>query len=111
MESNYSKYRGKCKEMVDMAIIADPSLKAIRGHYHCPVWGKQKHWWCVRKDGSIYDPTAKQFPSGGIAEYYEEFNGIITCDECGKHIPEDMVRIDGNYAFCSMACNARFVGL
>ena len=110
MESNYKKYRGKCKEFVDEAVELDPSLKAVRGYYHCPLWGKQQHWWCVRGDGSIYDPTVKQFPSGGIGEY-EEFNGIITCAECGKEVREEMATFDGRYGFCSTACNMRFVGL
>ena len=110
MESNYYKYRGKCKEMVDATVAFDPSLKAVRGYYHCPIYGKQQHWWCVRRDGTIYDPTVKQFPAGGIGEY-EEFNGMVTCDECGKKVTEDTAIFYGKYGFCSIACNMRFVGL
>jgi len=112
MESSYFKYRGKCKEIINENIISDPSLRAARGWYHCPIWGKQGHWWCVRKDGSIYDPSTQQFPSGGIGEY-EEFNGIVTCDECGKQILENDAIIDGNghYGFCSTKCITHFVGL
>lgn len=110
-ESNYLKYRGKCKEYVDAAIVADSTLRAVRGYYHCPIWGKQQHWWCKRPDGSIFDPTAKQFPSGGIKEFYEEFNGIIHCSQCGKEMKEDEAHFESNYCFCSGACHMLFVGL
>ena len=111
METNYQKYRGKCKEFVDKAIEDAPSLTAVRGHYDCPIWGLQAHWWCVKTDGSIYDPTAKQFPSGGITEYYIPFNGMVNCAECDKEIPEEEAYPYGNYMFCSQQCTMRFVGL
>ena len=40
--TDYQKYRGKCKELVEAAIIADSSMRAVRGYYHCPLWGKQQ---------------------------------------------------------------------
>lgn len=110
-DSNYAKYRGKCKEMSEAACAADPTLTLVRGHYHCPVWGEQPHWWTVRSDGTVYDPTAPQFPSGGLGEYVP-FDGIVPCAECGKEMREEDVRTaEGNYAFCSTACALRFVGL
>jgi len=109
-ETNYLKYRGKCKEFVDEAVFKDPTLKAVRGHYYCPYWGEQAHWWCVREDGSIYDPTALQFPSKGIGEYVE-FDGSVTCSNCGKIGREEDFRYESRYSFCSTACNMRFVGL
>ena len=110
-EENYKKYRGKCKEYCDQAIIDDPTLTLVRGFYHCPLWGKQDHWWTKKPDGTIYDPTVKQFPTGGSGAEYEEFNGMCECAECGKQIPEDEARIEGRYAFCDSYCNMRFVGL
>ena len=109
-QTNYEKYRGKCKEFVDAAILADPTLKAVRGHYHCPFWGEQAHWWCVTPDGTIVDPTAKQFPSKGLGEYVE-FSGILPCAECGKEVLEEEAQFYGNYGFCSYRCTMRFVGL
>ena len=110
-ESNYKKYRGKCKEFCDAAVLADPSLTLVRGHYYCPIWNSdQPHWWTIRKDGTIYDPTAKQFPSMGNG-IYTPFNGIIACSECGKEIKEEEADIDGNYAFCSIRCHSNFVGI
>ena len=110
MQSNYEKYRGKCKEYVDKAILADSTLTAVRGWYMCPIWGEQQHWWCVDKDGKVIDPTRKQFPSQGIGEYVP-FNGIITCSECGKEVPEEEALFDSNYAFCSGRCHACFIGM
>lgn len=95
--------RGKCKSMCQDAVLDDPSLKLVRGYYHCPSWGKQAHWWTVREDGTIFDPTKNQFPSQGAGEYVE-FDGYFECEECGKRIHEDDCIIYGNYQFCSDQC-------
>lgn len=108
--TDYEKYRGKCKEYVDALIVERPELRAVRGHYHCPIWGKQAHWWAEDEHGNVIDPTVKQFPSGGMGEYVE-FDGFIECAECGKMVPEEQASIDGNYAFCSNTCYGRFVGV
>lgn len=102
--------RGKCKEMSDAACSEDPSLRLVRGYYHCPVWEKQPHWWCVRPDGTIHDPTAAQFPSLGTG-VYEEFDGNCECDECGKIIKEKDCIFGSSYVFCSDRCYAKFVGV
>lgn len=101
--------RGKCRELSEAAAEQDPSLRVVRGYYHCWEWGKQAHWWCVREDGSIVDPTKNQFPSLGNAEY-EEFDGWFECSECGKSIREEDGNVVGNYIFCSGRCYGRFVG-
>jgi hypothetical protein len=108
----YAKYRGKCRSMSEAAVAADPTLRLVRGHYFCPIYGQQAHWWTVRPDGTIYDPTALQFPSNGHGEYVE-FDGWHDCAECGKKIREEDAAIGGNghYAFCSGKCYARFVGV
>jgi hypothetical protein len=111
MKTNYQKYRGKCKEFCKQAILEDPSLKLVRGFYHDPIWGKQQHWWTIRPDGSIFDPTKKQFPSGGIKEFYEEFNGTLECAQCGTKIKESEVIPYGRYGFCSGTCRCKFVGI
>jgi hypothetical protein len=108
--NNYLKYRGKCKEYAEAACQNDNSLILVRGYYHCPIWGKQAHWWTKRHDGTIYDPTRKQFQSGGISEFYEEFDGFVECSNCGKRIHENEADIEGNYAFCSYECHGKFVG-
>ena len=111
-ETDYLKYRGKCKELAEAACASDPSLTLVRGHYYDTAWGEQPHWWARRASGEIVDPTKDQFPSKGTGAYIE-FNGIVTCDECGDEIPEAEARFDGNgrYAFCSDACNAHFCGI
>jgi len=108
MESDYTKYRGKCKEFIAQAIKEDPTLKAVRGYYYCPIWGEQQHWWCVRPDGTIYDPTAKQFPSKGTGEYVE-FDGNITCEYCGNQTTEKTAHFNGHHAYCSYNCAYRDV--
>lgn len=111
-EEGYARFRGKCKELSEAAVAADPALTLVRGHYWCPVWGtREPHWWTVRSDGSIHDPTAQQFPSKGLG-VYEPFDGTVECAECGKALREEDAAFHGNYAFCpDTSCAMRFVGL
>jgi len=83
----------------------------VRGWYDDVLWGKQAHWWCVDLSGNIIDPTIDQFPTK-CGEYIE-FNGIVSCSECEKEIPEkDAIIIgNGNYAVCSQRCALSLVGI
>lgn len=110
METDYLKYRGKCKEMSEELCASNPTLRLVRGHYWCPIWGDQPHWWCKQPDGTVIDPSKNQFPSKGCGTY-TEFNGIIPCSNCGKAVTEEEADIEGNYAFCSYECHGRFVGV
>lgn len=110
-ENNYLKYRGKCKEFCEQAIKDDPTLILVRGHYFCPIWNKNDpHWWTVRKNGEIYDPTRLQFPSKGFGEY-TPFSGLVECANCGKEVLEEDAKFESKYAFCSTKCNMHFVGI
>lgn len=110
-QSDYLEFRGKCKELSEAACATDSSLRLVRGYYWCPIWKThEQHWWCEREDGTVVDPTAKQFPSKG-AGTYTEFDGYFDCTECGKRVHEDDVYVHGRYAFCSGPCCARFVGV
>lgn len=112
MEPEYDySLRGKCKELSEKLVAANPDLTLVRGHYLCPFWGEQPHWWTVDSNGVIHDPTKDQFPSKGKG-HYEPFNGMCTCAECGKEVPEAEATIGGNghYAFCSNECYGHFVG-
>ena len=110
-EENYLKYRGKCREMSEEACVQDPSLTLVRGHYYCPLWNRDMaHWWTIRTDGSIYDPSCRQFPSAGRG-FYTPCDGMVTCSECGKEMKEEEASFESNYCFCSTQCHMRFVGL
>ena len=109
-QSDYLKYRGQCKEFCEELVKKDSTLKIVRGHYDCPIWGLQPHWWCVDSSGNVIDPTKKQFPSKGIGEYIE-FDGTVECSQCGKKGKEDEFSYESNYQFCSTECHMRFVGL
>lgn len=106
-----SKLRGKCKELAEAAVVADPTLRLVRGWYFCPIWGTdEQHWWCERPDGTVVDPTAGQFPSLGHG-FYEEFDGIFVCEECGREFPEKEAYPTGNsHLVCSTTCFGRMVG-
>ena len=109
-QSNYSKYRGKCKKFVDKICKEDSTLTPVRGHYICWAWGKQAHWWAIDKKGKIIDPTVDQFPKPHIGEYIP-FDGNIECEECGKIVPEEAATIVGRHALCSSACCIQFLGI
>lgn len=109
-ETDYLKYRGKCKEMAEAAIQADPSLTLVRGHYYDPAWGEQAHWWAKRPTGEIVDPTKDQFPSKGTGAYVE-FNGYVNCSNCGKEMLEEDGDYESNYVFCGDRCHGQFVGV
>jgi len=110
-QAGYKLYRGRCRELSEAAVADDPTLKLVRGHYFCPMWNSNEpHWWTVRADGSIHDPTKGQFPSAGLG-VYTPFDGTVECAECGKSVEEDKAVIEGNYACCSTRCFMRLVGL
>lgn len=107
-EEYYRLYRGKCRMLSEALVAANPKLRLVRGHYYCPFWGPQAHWWCVDESGAIQDPTRLQFPSEGEGDYVE-FDGICECEECGKRFPEADGSFYGNHAFCSNDCIIRHV--
>lgn len=105
----YRQFRGKCKELSEAAVADDATLTLMRGYYFCPIWNaKDAHWWTMRSDGTIYDPTKDQFPSKG-AGIYTPFNGVVECDQCGKKMTENEAAKNsiGKYAFCSYDCYLR----
>lgn len=99
--------RGKCEEMSRAAVAADPTLTLVRGWYYDPIWGREEHWWTVRPDGTIHDPTAAQFPMGGVTQWYEKYDGRFPCYGCGREVSED----DHYMGCCSGACYGRMVGV
>ena len=109
--SDYAKYRGKCKESSLLAVEKDPTLRLVRGFYFCPIWNwEEEHWWTVRENGRIFDPSAGQFPSKGHG-VYREFDGTVECEECGKVVDEGCVIMMWRHPVCSMKCGKKLVGL
>lgn len=110
---DYSRYRGKCKAMSEALVELNPGYRLARGWYDCPQWGRQQHWWTVRPDGTIDDPTVLQFPAPRTGEYIE-FDGWLDCEQCGKSVHEqdpNAHTVDNGMIFCSGTCYARCVGL
>ncbi len=109
--ADYKEYRGKCKELCEELIAKDPTLILVKGHYICPMWGKQEHWWVVDSDNQIIDPSVRQFPTKGYAAEYEPFDGTVECENCGKVVNVDNAVEIGYYMCCSDLCARRLVGL
>ena len=111
VETNYIKFRGKCKELSEAAVAENSNLRLVRGHYFCPILNtNEPHWWTVDAEGVVFDPSRLQFPSAGMG-IYEEFDGVVYCVECGNEVEEDRAVIEGNYACCSVRCMCSLVGL
>ena len=111
--TDYEKYRGRCKELSEAAVKADPTLRLVRGFYCCPMWNREEqHWWTVLQDGTIYDPSARQFPSKGLGSY-REYDGTLSCANCGKEFQEgaEGSSYTSRFAFCSYECHGQFVGV
>lgn len=108
---DFFAFAGKCKEMSEALVANDASLRLVRGYYECPIWGRREHWWAQRDDGSVIDPTVRQFPTCGVGAEYVEFDGTVTCEQCGTESSEEDAVTHGNYAFCSDRCLLRCVGL
>lgn len=100
--------RGRCRELSEAACADDPTLRLVRGWYDDPFWGEREHWWTTRPDGTIHDPTASQFPVGGIAEWYRPFVGTYPCQECGTEVAEADLYLG---VTCSGRCYGRMVGV
>jgi len=103
--------RGKCKELAEK-LAEEKGYRLVCGYYYEPHWSKkEQHWWCVDDQGNIHDPTKEQFPSKGIKEFYEEFNGFVECKNCGETIKEENAIMQGRFPVCSGQCALRLVGL
>lgn len=92
-----------CAGITVKMAAAFPELRRVRGHYHCPIApdlpNGTPHWWLVAPDGSIVDPTASQFVSGGAGEYVEHVGDEPTgkCMDCGAYTYR-------GESFCSTKC-------
>lgn len=100
----------RCEQATRDMVEAFPELERVRGHYHDPMHGmRRQHWWCVAPDGTIVDPTARQFADAGLFGEYEpldpnEPTPIGRCMECGQ------LRYEGSPPpFCSKECEKDYV--
>lgn len=96
---------GLCAEATKAMALVFPELRRVRGHYYCPHWGRRAHWWLVAPDGSIIDPTARQFPSQGRGVYdpWDETQPepTGTCPNCGEYCYDHKL-------LCSRACEISY---
>ncbi len=103
--TNVTEALGNCAEATARMAAAFPDLTRVRGHYICPVWGRREHWWLTSPAGATIDPTAGQFPSGGLGEYEPRDEGVEEpagkCLNCGGYcFPSSQAHMHA----CSKAC-------
>ena len=101
---NYPDYEstyGQCIQATKSMTKAFPELRTAKGFLFDAQWGRRQHMWCVAQDGSIVDPTKKQFPCP------VEYDEVLPGDE--SRIPTG-VRMDcgddvyNGDTFCSEEC-------
>ncbi len=109
--------RGKCADATKEMVAAFPELKRVAGlltvlwlHRTGPRAAPtiEQHWWCVAPDGSVVDPTIRQFDGAYIISREpldlddpEARRKVPTgkCMDCGAQTYEGS-------AFCSETCEA-----
>lgn len=111
---NVTETYGTCAEVTEAMAAAFPELRRVRGHYYCPIWGERGHWWLFAQDEQIVDPTAAQFPSGGLGEYVEWEEGSReptgNCPQCGDLVYDGGTCCSENchIAYAAYCMNPRF---
>lgn len=106
--------RARCSEFTKLFVEKFPHLKRVSGFYgeYDPegVGLNEEHWWCVDTDGSIVDPTVKQFTY--VQSIYTEYNEDLhqvrlgRCMNCGEDIFGKIS--EGHKCICSDECAAEF---
>ena len=61
-------------------------------------------------DGTVVDPSVKQFPTKGAGADYEEFDGNVECEYCGDIVVLDVAYRYEQHAYCSDACFRHDIG-
>lgn len=101
IHANVEDEFGQCAEITERMNKVFPELRRVRGHYYDAIWGEREHWWLVTSDGSVIDPTFKQFPTKGKGAYVPWRDGAPEptgiCMDCGSAV------FNKDY-FCSKEC-------
>ena len=89
--------RGRCATASAAMVAVFPELRRVRGHYN-----GVPHWWCVAPDGTIVDPTARQFVPGGTYVEYHGPDPLGKCMNCGALVWTPLP--GGDTSACSDEC-------
>ena len=75
----------QCKEATKLMAEEFPELRRVRGNVMVGV-DYRPHWWLVATDGSIVDPTYRQFTNISFYEEHDESMGDShgKCRRCGE---------------------------
>jgi len=86
IKDNVTNPNLQCAKYTLEMLEAFPELKRVRGYYHDFFQGRRPHWWLVKPDGYVIDPTVEQFCLGGEYELYDESLGEPKgkCINCGE---------------------------
>lgn len=103
---------GECRTATELMVKEFPELKRVAGHVYTLGWGKRSHFWCVTPDGSIVDPTARQFP--GLLGYEPWKPGdevcVGKCMNCGCEIWRKVQSLEDvkRECICGRECETSF---
>ena len=104
---------GLCASATLEMVKAFPELKRVAGYATTALHYRVQHWWCVAPDGSIVDPTVRQFQ--GLVPEYEPWQPgmevkVGRCMNCGDDIYRPVGSLDGSMhmCICSDECGRLF---
>jgi hypothetical protein len=106
---------GACSVATNKMVKAFPELVKVAG------WcNGHEHYWCVAPDGTVVDPTARQFTDVLGSYRYPELHyrawepgdkvRVGRCMNCGDDIYKEVQSLDGTrYCVCSDECHQQLV--
>lgn len=106
----YRKFRGQCLPLSLAVVREHPDWRLVRGFVECPFNGREQHWWTERPDGSIFDPSIRQYNAPGLLSY-EEYEGVLSCFGCGVDVNEKDAVSDGSHRYCTESCLRYTIGV
>jgi hypothetical protein len=89
---NVNDPHNTCRQWAHAMVEWFPELAIARGWYVEPLLGRVEHWWCLTPSGTVIDPTAAQFPTGGEYEPVTDESQVPTgaCLNCGDSVYEGL---------------------
>lgn len=105
---NQDYVAGLCADATRRMVVAFPELKRVAGTAYSAM-RTTEHWWCVAPDGTVVDPTARQFSGCGVVEYVPWKPGdevrVGRCMNCGEDIYERVESLQGSRReICGETC-------
>jgi hypothetical protein len=95
-------YWRKCESVTLRMKEAFPELIRVRGHYHDIWFGPIPHWWLKTEDGTIIDPTCRQFSE--VQSWDMSGHHSLYAEVDDENLPTGKCPNCGEYSYNRMFC-------